>query len=464
MMFQQCGGAIIKLGQMLALRADVVSVPLAFELLNLLEHMPSVSTDQIRVIIAHELGAPVENLFPWFEEIPLAVASFAQVHRAQLSDGRIVIVKVQKPMIAHQVAEDLEILAILAKLSDMLIPRLPISTTSLVKEFSEWTLRELDYEMEARNVEFFRQQNNRPEVHIPEVIWDYTTSRVLTEEYIEGSSMAELVQQPSHPTKALLAQHLITTSMRQYFLLGYFHADPHAGNILVDDKGRLNYVDFGMVGSSGPDHRVVMASFIYHTINRNFSAAIKAFLALGFSRRTNHDLRYFATDKKFLDRFTKNITFFERVLTQEFINIAEPWLAAIEAPGASFAEKSSAKSFLTFLNIAKRHRVVLDQEITLFVKTLVAVDAISLQLDPHFNLITTLNNVFAGEEFRWLLAARNFENLSIATLPLPAMQLKNPEKAVLLKDYYTDWLGELLSTQLPMLTKNNHNKYEIRFH
>ncbi len=191
MIFQSCGGVFVKFGQMLALRSDIVSVPLAFELLNLLENLPPTPTSKIRDHIERELGQSIDSIFASFEDTPLAIASFAQVHRASLHDGRNVVVKVQKPLIADIVKIDLGILHIVAILIDIFSSHRPISLRSVYKEFSVWTLRELDYELEAEAIEKFTGLMTLPFVKAPSVVREYTATGVLTESYISGISVAK---------------------------------------------------------------------------------------------------------------------------------------------------------------------------------------------------------------------------------------------------------------------------------
>lgn len=443
MMFQECGGAFVKIGQMLALRSDIVFDALAFELLHLLERLDPIPVKEIRRVIEQELGDSVENIFAWFDDYPLAVASFAQVHRAQLRDGYEVIIKVQKPSVARQVRQDLKILKLGALVIDSIVAPHPISARAIFREFSDWTLKELDYTQEAENIERFQKQNRIQWVKAPAVLRQYTTSRVLTEEYLEGITMGELVRQPVAVQHQATARHLIAAMVHQYFLMGYFHADPHPGNVIVHPNGGLQYVDFGMVGTTGKRHRMAMARFIYYALNRDYSTAIEAFLKLGFSKRIHKDLRYFMADAKFLTLIQKNLPIFETILAGRFRGIMERWLTAVDTPGASFSDKSAAKAFLSFLAIARQYRINLDQEITLFVKALVAIDAICLQLDPEFNLVATINEIFGREEYAWLFSEYLPDNGSASAVPFA--EVRNREKVALLKEYYRDWFSEIVA-------------------
>ena len=424
MMFQTCGGAWVKLGQMLALRADIVSVPLAFELLNLLENLPAV-------------------YIPGFDDRPIAVASFAQVYRTQLPDGTDVIMKVQKPGIAELVATDLKIMKFLARMVDVFTPLHILSAQEIVQEFAAWTERELDYELEAQNTEFFRTKNTLPWVKIPKIISLHTTKHALMEEYMPGVSMAQFVQGPAHLYAGEIARNLIETSVYQYFIMGRFHADPHPGNIIIDEIGALQYVDFGMIGETGRPHCIAMANFIYHTMHDNYEEAITAFLKLGFSKRTTTDMRYFLADEKFLNQFRKGLGIMESMLVKQFIRILQPWKSAVEDPAASFFEKSVANAFLKFLNIARTYHIRVDSEIALFVKTLIAVDATSLQIDPNFNLVATMKDIFAKQEYAWLFSPEAAEELIPARSEIPFAEVRDQARMRSLKEYYSDWFAEV---------------------
>ena len=441
MIFQKCGGIFVKFGQMLALRADVLPTPIAYELLNLLEHLPPISTKKIRQTIEKELQAPVEHLFPWFDNTPLAVASFAQVHQAKLPDGRTVIVKVQKPWIDNMVSVDLKILKLLAAVLDAVLGHRPITMREVIKEFSLWTMQELDYIREAETVEQFHACMTLPWVTAPYIMWQYTSKRVLTETYMEGMSLSNHIELPYHADNPLIAKKLLESISDQYFLKGFFHADPHPGNILVDTStGMLTYIDFGMTGRTTHEHRQAMARFIYHAFRGDYEASIHSFLKLGFSRRLARDRKMLEHDQQFARMFDFTIPVVERLVVEQFSHIMRKWQHAIKDPEAPFHQKSAAAAFLSFLSVASRYRITLDREIILFIKALVAVDAISLQLDPTFNLLETINAIFSKSDYQHLFS-------TAVELPQELHIFENrvdEERIHQLKDYYTDWMGSLM--------------------
>ena len=260
--FERLGGAWVKLGQMLALRYDILPVPYCDELFRLLNQVAPFSYDEVRQIIRQELGADPEVAFATFERSSFAAASIGQVHRASLHNGDVVAVKVQRPHIRETLKADIDLMYSVTWLLDW--TRLFGGTKSrdVIDEFARWTADEVDYLIEARQAVLLREhaKGDRYE-RIARVYRDYTTSRVLTTELMEGIPLVEIMvakrdgdleylerlEKSGHDLDRIV-RHLDWNMLNQVFVFGYFHADLHPANMFVLEGDAIGYVDFGIVG------------------------------------------------------------------------------------------------------------------------------------------------------------------------------------------------------------------------
>jgi ubiquinone biosynthesis protein len=248
---EKLGPTFIKLGQLLSTRADLLPKPYLDALERLQDHVEPISFEEVERIISSELGIRISKAFAEFETEPLAAASLAQVHRAYMRDGRAVVVKVQRPNIREQIVEDLEALNEIARFLDAhteLGRRYEFE--NMLVNLRKSVLRELDFKMEANNLLSIGQNLAEFEkIIIPEPVEDFTTSRVLTMEYIPGKKITML-----SPLRVLeidgagLAEELFRAYLKQILIDGLFHADPHPGNVFLTDDDRIALLDLGMVG------------------------------------------------------------------------------------------------------------------------------------------------------------------------------------------------------------------------
>lgn len=241
---EQLGGAYLKFGQFLSLRPDIIPREYCRELRNLLDQVPPVPFQTISKIIKSEVGETYKHL----EETPLGSASIAQVHKAELKNGRRTVVKVIKPGVAQQFEEDIDILEYLAKISEKHVDHI-VSPTSLVQEFKEYTKRELNLVYEGRIIDKFHKHFKDNKLEVPQVHWQATTARVLTMDYLPGITLREALQKQD---LAEYATEVSDSIFEQVFHLRIFHADMHPGNILLTPKKKLALLDYGIVGYVDP--------------------------------------------------------------------------------------------------------------------------------------------------------------------------------------------------------------------
>ena len=252
---ERMGPTFIKLGQLLSTRPDILPLPYLQALTRLQDRVEPFSFAEVEGIVISELGVRLSKAFSEFEAKPLAAASLGQVHRAAMRDGRPVAVKVQRPDIRERVVEDLDALEEIAEFLDHHTEMgRRYGFVQILDEFRRSLLRELDYRQEAQNLTLLRRNLSEfSAIVVPAPIEDYTTSRVLTMEYVSGTKITTLSPVALLELNgAALAEQLFRAYLKQILVDGFFHADPHPGNVLVTDAGQIALLDLGMVGWIAP--------------------------------------------------------------------------------------------------------------------------------------------------------------------------------------------------------------------
>lgn len=248
---ERLGPTYIKLGQLLSTRGDLLPAPYIDALSRLQDKVEPFAFAEVEQIVTEELGVRISRAFRVFDNVPLASASLGQVHRAELRDGRVVAVKVQRPGIRDGVLSDLDALRELAEFADSHFRTARwYGFAAMLEEFRKSMLRELDYQQEARNLQTLGANLAQfPRIHVPQPVLDYTTTRVLTMDFVGGAKLTSLGPLAQLEVDgAELAEQLIACYLQQILVDGFFHADPHPGNVFVTDTGDIALLDLGMVG------------------------------------------------------------------------------------------------------------------------------------------------------------------------------------------------------------------------
>ena len=284
------GPCFIKVGQALSTRPDLVRRDWLDQLTRLQDDLPAFDHAIALATIEAELGAPAQELFAVFPDYPVAAASLGQVYKAQLADGRWVAVKVQRPNLAFVLRRDLVLIRLLAITTAPLLPlNLGFGLGDIIDEFGRTLFEEIDYRREADNAERFAALfTEQPEVTVPAVERHLSARRVLTTTWINGTKLQqrhELEARRLDP--AALIRTGVIAGLQQLLEFGYFHADPHPGNLFAlpgktGAMGHLAYVDFGMMDSISDSDRLTLTGAVVHLINRDFEALAHDFVALGF--------------------------------------------------------------------------------------------------------------------------------------------------------------------------------------
>ena len=252
---EKLGPTFIKLAQLLSTRSDLLPQAYIEALTRLQDNVAPFPFTEVEQIVNTELGVRVSKAFSVFESQPMAAASLGQVHRAALRDGREVVVKVQRPQIRDRMSEDLQVLGEIATFLDSHTEAgRKYEFTSLLEEFRKSLLQELDYRLEARNLATFADNlRDFNRIVVPHPVDDYTTSRVLTMEYIRGKKITSLSPLAKIDIDGYqLAEHLFQAYLQQILIDGFFHADPHPGNVFLTDDNRIALIDLGMIARVAP--------------------------------------------------------------------------------------------------------------------------------------------------------------------------------------------------------------------
>ena len=283
LMLQELGTTFIKFGQLLASRPDLVGERISEELSQLHDDNPPVGYEDIKEMIETELGGNIEDLFAEFSKTALATASIAQVHEAKLPTGERVAVKVQKPNVAEIVETDLSIMKFIANESDRFNTSLKhLNLPAVLHEFDKSIHKEMDFDNELMNIKHLNDNfiyNDK--IIVPTTYPDYSTEKVLTMEYVDGIKLSEVISgnDPKY-NKILIADRIVRSYFQQLFLDGFFHADPHPGNIFVTEDNAICYIDFGMMGSLDEDFRQDLAELMIYFSDRNIDGLINQLIRM----------------------------------------------------------------------------------------------------------------------------------------------------------------------------------------
>ncbi|MBE7446842.1 MAG: AarF/ABC1/UbiB kinase family protein [Planctomycetia bacterium] len=359
---EELGPTFIKFGQILSVRPDLVPLDLCNELSKLQDHVPPFGYEDVRKQIKESFGKYPEELFASFDPDPLAAASLGQVHRAQLETGENVVAKVQRPDIRKMIETDLDILYILAQLASRYMQDVKFfNPVGIVDEFSKVITKEIDFTCEAHNIDKFRKNfKDSTTVHIPKVFWDYTKTKVVTIQEIVGIRLNDyLIQSHTAEEKKAVAANGADAILQQIFIDGFFHADPHPGNIFILPDNAVAFVDFGMVGRLDEDTKDVIVSLLIAVSMKNIHGILKALETLGtfVEEDTLQDFKHDISD--FLERY------YDIPLKRVEISTILPQA----------------------VNLMTRHKLKIPPQFHTLIKAIATIDGIARQLDPEFNTI-----------------------------------------------------------------------------
>ena len=368
MVFSELGPSFIKLAQVLSSRPDLITIEYAEEFKKLQDKVPPFPSDNGKLIFKDDFNLKVEEVFSEFEDKPFAAASIAQVHNAVLKEGEKVVVKIQRPDIREIIETDIVILGVIARLMLKYIPESRLfDPEGIVNEFARTVKKELDFIAEAKNaLRFKRNFAGNENICIPEVYSDYLSGRVIVMERIEGVRIDDIDGiDKLGIDRVELARRGVDGYFKMIFDDGFFHADPHPGNIFVLPDGRIGLMDFGIVGWLTPELMENIANAFLAVLSKNYDRLADLYIDLGL-----------VSEEVDMDSF-------RREFRSDIIYLLEP-LYDLSISEVNFAEYLEA---LTHLVI--KHGLKVPSELLLMNKTMLMLDNIGRQLDPDFNLMST---------------------------------------------------------------------------
>lgn len=359
LVLEELGTTFIKLGQVLSTRADLVGREVAEELAKLQDEAPPFPFEDVKRVLESELGVPMEEVFSEFQEEPVASASIGQVHRARLRNGDAVAVKVQRPGIADTVKSDIMLMKYLAKLANDRVPGLRYyNLPGIVAEFERAIRKELDYHQEANNVERFRAMFMDDEtVYAPYVYREYSTGRVLTMEYVDGVKLTDILKSDIKFNARVIAERGARCYFKQIFIHGFFHADPHPGNILVQKGNVLCFLDFGMMGH----------------LDRSFRDR----LAELFILLMNYDVNGIVNQLRYMNILTEETDLEE--VKYDIIDLLDRYY------GADVRKVGEILTEFTMPGMIRRHRIRIPRDFVLLARVMSMAEDLGERLDPRFN-------------------------------------------------------------------------------
>ena len=356
---EDLGPAFVKFGQLMSMRPDALPAPLILELRKLQNDVRPVPYAEIQPVLAAELPGEIAQVFSEFDETPVASASLAQVYYARLrADGRPVAVKVQRPNIARTVQIDLEFAGwFIGQLHQRISALKPYDLPAVFAEVKQGMRRELDFENEARNQQYFNTLNPYSNlVFAPAVLADLSSSRVIVMERVEGKPVGRDSTPPE--LARLLAGAGAKSIVHQILIAGFFHADPHAGNVLVTSDGRLCFLDWGLAGHLTRRLRYALADFWMAAVDQDADSVVQIATRLA------------PTDAR-LD---------QRIMEKEVT------LALREELNFAIGRQQLGRAMLKLLFIFGRNGIPLSRDYSLMAKAVLAIEEIGRALDPQFDL------------------------------------------------------------------------------
>ncbi len=357
---EKMGPTFVKFGQLLSSRADLLPEPYLKALARLQDKVKPFPYEQVEELISGELGIRISKGFSFFEERQLAAASLGQVHRAALRDGRPVVVKVQRPEIRKQIAEDFEILEEIASFFD---EHTDIGRRyrfgKVLAEFKSSILQELDYQREASNlITLANNLKEFPHILIPMPVLDYSSRSVLTMDYVSGTKITALSPIAQLDMQGeVLAEELFKAYLKQVLIDGFFHADPHPGNVFLTDDGRVALLDLGMTGRVSPSMQENLLRLLLAISEGNGDEAVKIVLRISETADSFDE-----------QAFTKKIT-----------------ASVSEQRDQTLNQQDVGRALLAVSQSAAETGLYVPTELTLLGKTLLQLEEVGKVLFPNFN-------------------------------------------------------------------------------
>ncbi|MEM7036269.1 MAG: AarF/UbiB family protein, partial [Bacteroidota bacterium] len=390
-LFERLGGSYIKVGQALAMRQDFLSVAQLEQLADLLDEVRPFDAAKGRRRVARELGRPLEEVFDEFDADPVASASFSQVYRAVDKDGREVAVKVKRPRIGHVLYADTLFMRMFGAMVSIAGPGRKLGVKRLIAEVVDVLHAELDYGREADYMTIMKENAGEMEGFVvPTVYREWSTQNIIVMDFLRGRSLKEVLREVRNGAEQVLdlageeidlraaGTKIYEISMQSIFELGFFHADPHPGNILVLEGGKIGFVDYGIVGYLSKEARELNFNYVDALSGGRVDEAAEIYTRIVVPHQ-NAD--------------------FEGLRREMAVQL-RVWRAATANPEASFRDKSSGTVLNNSINLARKYRFYLPRNTILYYKTVMTIDHINIELNPAYDSLSDAEQYVADFSMR----------------------------------------------------------------
>jgi ubiquinone biosynthesis protein len=402
---EELGITYLKLGQYMATRFDILPRDVYVELNRLFENVAPLTYGEVTAVIESELHRPPEEIFAFFDQMPIASASVAQVHEARSHSGERLAVKIQRPGVEELFLSDVRNLDRLAAVADAMSLLGNVSSRDLISEFRKWTLRELDFRLEGQTAQALRD-TAVPNVIVPKINWELTTAKVLTMEFLGGVShakIADLIDAGKMDVLRILlpnmnvvqaCRNLSNAVLHQFFITGLFHGDPHPGNILIRDDNTVGFVDFGIFGELTDYQQRILARHVENIALGNVDESFRYFSSLVFPTDET-DPRNFAIEAK---------------------SVLRRLHRGLQNPSAPIGERHLGKYSGEMFDVIRRNRLRMSTDTLLFWRALNTLESSAVRLSAHFDFMAELRGFF--ERTRPSIGERILHSLSDEELAL----------------------------------------------
>ncbi|RMF23697.1 MAG: AarF/ABC1/UbiB kinase family protein [Cyanobacteria bacterium J083] len=417
----ELGPVYVKLGQLLSTRPDLLPARYIEALTDLQGRVPSVAWQEIESLIQAELAKPIEEVFSEIEKQAIAAGSIGQVHRAVLKDGQTVALKVQRPGIETIVKQDIAIIKNIAELVALTDLGKDLDVVALAEEFTSALLAELDFTLEGKYTEQLHQNLSKgkwfdPEqITVPEVYWSVTTPKILTLEWLVGQPILEAQLPENRDGRDIATQKreittlLFRAFLQQVYIDGFFHADPHPGNIFYLEDGRIALLDCGMVGRLDPRTQQILLEMLLAIVDLDGQRCSELTLELADSRQS-------ITLEKLRNDYNR--------MLRKYFNL-------------SLAEINFSEVFYEILQVCRDNKVRLPSNMGLYAKTLANLEGVARSFDPEVNLLNQIKPLINDLFRRLLLGERPVETVLRTALDLKSLSLRSPRQVELFLDRVT---------------------------
>ena len=361
LMCEELGPTFIKLCQILSTRPDLIPLSFVKEFEKLQDEVKPVETEEIKEIIQKELGDKFNDFFLSFEEKPLASASISQVHRAKIKGGEKIVLKIQRPGIEKIINADMEILYDISSLIEKFIPEARIyEPKRIVREFEKTMKRELNFLWEARSIKRFSHNfSGDSTVYIPKLYEDLTTEKILALEYIEGIKINNIEKiEGLGLDRKQIALNGAKAVLKQIFIDGFFHGDPHPGNVFVLENGKICYLDFGITGRISEERKMELISFFSGFLYKDSERILRTLILMN---AIGEDIELKSLRREIEEMMDKYYD----------VSLKEMKIKEIVDEG---------------FNLMRKYKVKIPSDFSLLTKSLIATEGVSIMLDPDFNL------------------------------------------------------------------------------